>query len=395
MKNLIFSLLIFHVTFVFAQEKTWKGIDEQGQELFEIQAKQVSSFKDGMARVVKLVTMGNKIYSLEGFIDNSGRLIIEPQYDKIKGTGFVNGRAWVKKKGDKYWTLIDKRGNIIPTKNYENVGYIFPFNKSVTAVYENRRMGFIDYNGVEVIPCKYVGASAFEEGLANVAEYDRQNYFGFINEQGEVVIPFKYKQTGTANFMKSGFARVKIGGQSALIDKTGNVVIKTSKGNIQGVSNNWIRLFTGNMLNNWGFMDFNEEFKIKPIYESLSDFDEYGHAVAEKGGLKGLIDTQGNTVLDFKYSAISSRPQEDGYYRAEYPSDYSSSKRRVDYFTTSLKKMENSQVLHIYPAEGGRLIPFSNIDKKHGYLNRNFEIAIPAIYSDSYPFNDGLALVAE
>lgn len=53
MKNLIFSLLIFHIAFVFSQEKTWKGIDQQGQELFEIQAEQVSSFKDGLALVAE------------------------------------------------------------------------------------------------------------------------------------------------------------------------------------------------------------------------------------------------------------------------------------------------------------------------------------------------------
>lgn len=49
--------------------------------------------------------------------------------------------------------------------------------------------GFIDSNGNVVIPPKYEVAEDFSEGLALVAEYGWGSAYGFINTCGEVVIP--------------------------------------------------------------------------------------------------------------------------------------------------------------------------------------------------------------
>ena len=49
--------------------------------------------------------------------------------------------------------------------------------------------GFIDSEGNVVIPPKYEVAEDFSEGLALVAEYGWGSAYGFINTRGEVVIP--------------------------------------------------------------------------------------------------------------------------------------------------------------------------------------------------------------
>ncbi len=53
---------------------------------------------------------------------------------------------------------------------------------------ENNKYGY-KANGKIVIPAQYDGADEFREGLAFVSKNEK---WGFINQQGEVVIPLQY-----------------------------------------------------------------------------------------------------------------------------------------------------------------------------------------------------------
>ena len=66
------------------------------------------------------------------------------------------------------------------------------FNDGMAIVINDSRLcGFIDKQGNEVIPCKYIGASGFSEGLAAVEDSTTLKW-GFIDKQGNEVIPCKY-----------------------------------------------------------------------------------------------------------------------------------------------------------------------------------------------------------
>ncbi len=88
-------------------------------------------------------------------------------------------------------------------------------------------MGFVNTQGVEVIPCKYLRSRISSQGLTSscLAIFEKGEY-GFINEKGEEVIPLKFIQTVTGDF-SNGLARAAVGGKIVLIDKTGAIVIKT------------------------------------------------------------------------------------------------------------------------------------------------------------------------
>jgi len=82
---------------------------------------------------------------------------------------------------------------------------------------------FVDKSTREtIIPCEYLSAKDFSEGLAAVLPPQDYYYWGFIDKTGEVVIPFYFQQ---AESFSEGFAAVKLKGKWGFIDKTGKEVI--------------------------------------------------------------------------------------------------------------------------------------------------------------------------
>lgn len=81
------------------------------------------------------------------------------------------------------------------------------------------KWGYVDAQGNTVIPCKYDWAGSFREGLARVGLNGK---WGFIDQQGNTVAPCKYDWTGS---FSEGLAAVKLNGKYGFIDKQGNTVI--------------------------------------------------------------------------------------------------------------------------------------------------------------------------
>lgn len=75
--------------------------------------------------------------------------------------------------------------------------------------------GFIDKQGEEIIPIKYGDAKDFHDGLAAVEGYTG---WGYINKQNEEVIPFVFDW---ADSFEEGYARVLFAGLYYIIDKNG------------------------------------------------------------------------------------------------------------------------------------------------------------------------------
>ena len=80
------------------------------------------------------------------------------------------------------------------------------FSDGMAKVNRNGLWGFINENGDEIIPCKYLSASDFKEGLAAVSigdltitenfSFPKNQKYGVINKEGKVVIPFEFKEIG-------------------------------------------------------------------------------------------------------------------------------------------------------------------------------------------------------
>ncbi len=148
-----------------------------------------------------------------GYIDQTGRVIITPQYDRV-GL-FVDGLApvWV---GDDVG-YIDTRGTIKIKPQFDSAG---SFSDGIAPVLVNMRVGFINESGNYVVQPTYSDAAPFDEGLAPVKQGTK---WGFINESGKVAIPFSFDDVGS---FTDGLARAKSGEKWGYIDASGTFVIQ-------------------------------------------------------------------------------------------------------------------------------------------------------------------------
>ncbi len=376
-----------------AKNKTWMCINELGETVFTIEAIFVSDFHNGLAVVHKNTLVNNKWITGDGYVNTKGEIVVPCDLDKAYD--FNANVAWVKREGEDFYRLIDKSGKVLPTKKYDKVGKFFDSDLKRCAVYQDGKMGFVDELGNEVIPCQYTGASYFSEGLVSVALASSvKGEYGFINRDGEVVIPLEFIQAGTSSF-HNGMARATVGGKTVLIDKKGNVVFKTKNGNIQGVSYGLISVITKPNRGGWGWINFKDEFVVDPIYDHAINFNEDGYAVVEQDGLKGMMDTTGKMVLPMKYETIYCDISEDGYFCGVYPSKQVTSLANAekDYFDANLNKISLENVKYLMGAKNGNRIVFANLEGKKGYMDRNYQIVIPPLFTKAKTFHEGLAWV--
>jgi hypothetical protein len=142
-------------------------------------------FSEGLAVLKK-----KKLY---GYVDKSGKTIIPFKFDRA--FGFSGGLAWVSVKNK--WGMINTKGEIVIDCIYENPNYLSSkelealdgFHEELINVRKNNKYGFIDKSGKTVIPFNYDEAYPFHKGIAPVKLNDK---WGFVNKKGELVIPAIY-----------------------------------------------------------------------------------------------------------------------------------------------------------------------------------------------------------
>ncbi len=201
-------------------------IDISGKEILPFKYKKATAFSEGLAAVSE---DGKKM----GFIDLTGKWGIPAQYDWHVSARyqFTDGAVVVYQDASKEIknplngetasinvaksAVINVKNEIIvPFGQYEHID---GFREGLARVeikvksdgmMDNgkidlgRRFGFINTKGELAIPTIYYDAAVFREGLVNVAIKDK---YGFIDQQGNTVIPFEY-DNHLHSYVSNGFA---------------------------------------------------------------------------------------------------------------------------------------------------------------------------------------------
>ena len=91
-----------------------------------------------------------------GFIDTSGKIVVEPIYAKIEKFKINSGEYALVKSIAGTYGLIDKDGKEIVKTIYANIGEFGEFGKEIALVKSVAgTYGFINKNGKEVVPLIY------------------------------------------------------------------------------------------------------------------------------------------------------------------------------------------------------------------------------------------------
>ena len=215
-------------------------INKQGEEFYPLVYDLVKNFKEGLALVCEgnswkilnkikndlvdtLQFYDNKTTFYDfaenlalfrqgqkyGFINKLGMQIIPPIHDFAgnfkQGVAFINY--------NNRWGLIDKYSSELVFPHYDGVNLNYSFNENLAAVniggtkrnflfFTGGQWGFINLQGELVIPLQYDFARNFSCGLALVNKGGSRNNegfvsggnSGFINHLGETIIPLKYDE---------------------------------------------------------------------------------------------------------------------------------------------------------------------------------------------------------
>lgn len=164
-------------------------------------------------------------------------------------------------------------------------------------------LGFLDLDGDNITPIKFVHAKLFKNGYAAVCDDNRK--WGYINKAGDIIIPHVYD---SANSFVDGLATVQIDGLWSIIDKN-NQIKCTLRGKCQ-------KLFSEGLLavedkGKWGYVNNEGKVSIPLEYEYATNFT-CGRAAVKANGKYGFIDKNGNALIPFVYDSCSSYV--DGFY---------------------------------------------------------------------------------
>lgn len=161
---------------------------------------------------------------------------------------------------------------------------------------KTKKYGYMDNKCNIVIPCIYIEALFFSEGLAAVKAENGK--WGFINTEGDVVIPFEYIQTG--NFV-NGYAPVQKNNKWGFIDFENKTVIPFVYLSARDFSEDFAAV--RNEEGNWGFINNKNETVISFSYHGALDFVN-GLAPVFKNNLYGFIDKNEKIVIPYRYENV-------------------------------------------------------------------------------------------
>lgn len=338
--------------------KRWGYINEEGQFNIPPQFNQAGDFqKNGLA-----------IVSIEdgwGAIDQTGKFIVEPQYsffgEYSEGRAVVNDQEGFK--------VIDEKGNIL-FKCDNFIGGFQDGKSQFTKVDQNGQWlyGYINREGDIMIPAEYSSATDFNNGKAVVQRKDEK--YQMIDEQGNVIQTFNYAYVGGVSEGLLPFKENQ-DGKFGFIDEAGNVVIPAQFSSVSPFQDGRAVVNTSeNFSNQYGLINKTGEFIIAPIYNDIQLIEEQRAAVGTAidknqpfiGSKYAISDLDGNFLTGFNYYHVSN-------YDKGYASVYDNTRT---FFID--KKGQTAKNLPVVEGFGSLTIKDDiiqgNVDRRTFYLDR-------------------------
>jgi hypothetical protein len=307
-------------------------IDKTGRIVAEPQYEELSSFSENLARI----SLDDKY----GYIDKSGAIIVKPEY--VNAKDFHEGLAAVVNEGK--WGYIDKTDKFVIEPAFD---YTYNFSEGLASVKISAKWGYINQKGELVIKCKYDWANPFKEGLASVK---LDNKSGFINSKGEFVIEPQFDSAG--NFSE-GFAVVVIDDMYTYIDKTGQIITEKRFERARNFSEG---LAAVKFDRKWGYINKDGHIIIKCQYEKVYPFSD-GRAMVGRH----------NDRWGYRSGFIFSVIEQNG-------------------------EVTDSGFIYATRFSEG-LASIVNEDRSWGYIDTKGEIVIRPRFDIAYPFSEGMATV--
>ena len=333
-----------------------------------------------------------------GFMNLQGEVIVPPIYTHsyteveefyggepypYEGT-FTNGlaRVYDEKRG---YGFIDYRGvEVIPCK-YK---FAFPFNNGLAAVRtEDDKWGYIDITGKVIVPLQYYIATMHREGVAYIGRRGKygEEELAIIDNKGNIITDFIFQSStsdrGFVPQFSEGRSLIMKAGKRVCIDKTGKTLFGFSSEYCpripfrNGLAILWNRNNSDMVINKAGDVVFKSDY-------SLQGFSDDGLSIINQNNKFGVINNKFHIILPPIYDDLSIF---NGFISCSKDGKYG-----------------------VFDTKGTQIIPFKydyidrfdaefkianvKLNGKFGFINTEGEFVIPPVYDNVSYFEDGYAL---
>src|SRR5256886_7120849 len=130
-----------------------------------------------------------------GFVDTTGRVVIEPQFDGVYGVpggvdyqlrGFSEVRhpVAIGHPPSQKWGYVDRTGRLVVPPQFERAA---AFSEGLAPVKQGGKWGYIDTTGVAVISAEFDGVGRFSDGRATVTKWRSEEHTSELQSQSNLV----------------------------------------------------------------------------------------------------------------------------------------------------------------------------------------------------------------
>lgn len=287
----------------------WTGlVNRCGEVIIKPEYSRILREENGMFLLNKRIKYDNGVLSLSvdryGLADKDGKILLEPNYHKIKILDDKYIKIGIKQKEDNavsspLYGIADTSGRIIIKPQYSEIMR----KDNFFSAEQNSKYGALNLNGDTIVP--FVYDNIFE--APQVIFAGRQGEFTIFSKDGKKIKDLDVKP----DFALVGDTYVGIRGQNGkygLMDIQGNIIVEPM---YQYINNNQDVLETVTNDRKKGLINKNGEIILEPIYdeieESMSNKNEYiVRRTEDYKRYYGIYDKSGHVILEPKYTHYES-----------------------------------------------------------------------------------------
>ncbi|MEH2403701.1 WG repeat-containing protein [Nostoc sp.] len=323
-------------------------VNQAGQLIIQPQFDDAKEFSEGFAPV--------KVKEKWGFVNLEGQVSISPQYEMVgesssssrywnddesssSSSSFSEGLAGAKLNGK--WGFINQSGKLVIPYQYDKIQQ---FSGGVATVQVNGFWGVIKPEGKWIIQPVYKSPIEFFQGIANLKDPNTGQIISYGDKSGQLVgdlynrpqlakefqeelaiieIPLWSRVRGIEVPVVTTFdSSLFIGSKCGFQDKQGKVIIKPQFDGCRSFSQGLaaVRVYKklGNEVNDkWGYIDKTGKFVVSPRFDYADSlFEERGLVVSN--GKIGFIDKTGKIVVKPEFEPSSGSISSDPNIQSEY-----------------------------------------------------------------------------
>ncbi|MBR6750169.1 MAG: WG repeat-containing protein [Bacteroidaceae bacterium] len=225
---------------------------------------------------------------------SQGELLSSAWY--ADGTSFQNGLAICRNKSGDYF-FIDQNNKVVSP----HYSYISPMKEDVYIVQSkvDNKMGLLDKYGNVVVEPIYAPIYPTTEGGLFGAFESETGLGGYINNKGEVVIPFRYVRGSS---FKNGYSMVKRDSHWGVVNLQGQEIVECKWDDILAPQDTSVNRIWVKNADLWYCVDLKTgTLAFDKGYETMSNYSRFAPMLAcvLVDGKAGLIDVNGDVIIPF------------------------------------------------------------------------------------------------